>query len=259
MSSVSSTSSSSSILQNYINSNYSTTSSTVVSSSSDSTSLASVTSDFDTFLKILTTQLQNQDPTAAMDTNQFTQELVEFSGVSQQIETNAKLDSILSSIQSNGITPALDYVGKTIEVNDDSQIVLQDGVADFSYTLPSEATTVTLKIKDSDGNTVCSVSGTTTSGVNRVAWDGSCDDGKTASSGVYTVSITAKDSSGNTITATDINAIAKVTSVQVDSSTGDTTVSMGDFTVPLSDIVAVYGGVTTNSSSNSSSSSSSSS
>ena len=53
-------------------------------------------SDFNQFLILLTTQLQHQDPLSPMDTTEFTNQLVAFSGVEQQINTNQKLDSLVS-------------------------------------------------------------------------------------------------------------------------------------------------------------------
>ena len=58
--------------------------------------MAQLSSNFDTFLTLLTTQLKNQDPTAPMDSNQFTQQLVEFSQVEQQINTNTNLKTLIT-------------------------------------------------------------------------------------------------------------------------------------------------------------------
>ncbi len=69
---------------------------------------------FDTFLQLLTTQLQNQDPTSPMDTNQFTQQLVQFSQVEQQISTNDNLKSLIALGQSRSSADAVSYLGKTV-------------------------------------------------------------------------------------------------------------------------------------------------
>src|SRR5262252_6561989 len=73
---------------------------------------------FSTFLTLLTTQLKNQDPTAPMDSNQFTQQLVEFSAVEQQINTNKNLQSLISLQTSAETINALPMVGKTIQYNE---------------------------------------------------------------------------------------------------------------------------------------------
>jgi flagellar basal-body rod modification protein FlgD len=251
----------SSLLSTYIasvNATLSASSSSSTSSSSSS-SLISATGDLTTFLKILTTQLQNQDPTDATDTDQFTQELVQFAGVEQQINTNSKLDEILTEIKSNGITPLLGYVGTTVQATDDDQILVQDGTSDFAYTLSSAASSVTIKITDSSGDTVNTITTTGSEGVNKVEWNGTDSSGDAVDDGLYTVKITAKDSSGDSVTVSDISLIGVVTGISTDSD-GTTTLTVGD-SVSLSpdDVTAVYGSTTTVSSSSTTSSSSTSS
>src|SRR5579863_6009721 len=91
------------------------TSSTAAASAG--TSAASVAQNYTTFLKMLTTQLQNQDPLNPVDTNQFTQELVQFSQVEQQLQTNSQLGTLISVEQTNQATAALSFVGKTVTFN----------------------------------------------------------------------------------------------------------------------------------------------
>src|SRR6266699_6639243 len=88
-------------------------------------------SNLDTFLTLLTTQLKNQDPTSPMDTNQFTQQLVEFSGVEQQINTNENLQALITLQTSSEAIAALPMVGKTIQYNE-STAPLSNGQASFT-------------------------------------------------------------------------------------------------------------------------------
>src|SRR2546430_16214955 len=69
---------------------------------------------FDTFLTLLTTQLQNQNPLDPLDTNQFTQQLVQFAGVEQQLKSNDQLKSLVELEKSAQSTQALVYVGNTV-------------------------------------------------------------------------------------------------------------------------------------------------
>src|SRR6201746_1753305 len=94
---------------------------TPVSSSSSSGSSAAASSalasqqiagNFQSFLTLLTTQLQNQNPLDPLDTNQFTQQLVEFAGVQQQLNTNDSLATLVSLQQTAQSTQALGFVGK---------------------------------------------------------------------------------------------------------------------------------------------------
>src|ERR1700756_4454659 len=86
------------------------------SSSSTGVNDTMIASNFTTFLQLLTTQLKNQDPLSPMDTNQFTQQLVQFAQVEQQMKSNDQLASLVSMEQSAQQTTALAYVGSTVVV-----------------------------------------------------------------------------------------------------------------------------------------------
>src|SRR6201997_3431755 len=87
------------------------------SSSLSSTSGATLAGNFQTFLTLLTTQLKNQNPLDPLDTNQFTQQLVEFASVEQQLKTNDELTTLVSLQQTAQATQALQFVGKTAVVD----------------------------------------------------------------------------------------------------------------------------------------------
>src|SRR3981189_2905312 len=78
-----------------------------------STTNATLAGNFQTFLTLLTTQLQNQNPLDPLDTNQFTQQLVQFASVEQQLKTNDQLTRLVSLQQTAQSTQALTFVGKT--------------------------------------------------------------------------------------------------------------------------------------------------
>src|ERR1017187_8555063 len=88
-----------------------TPTSSVASALNNNTEIAS---NFTTFLQLLTTQLQNQDPLSPMDTNQFTQQLVEFASVEQQMKSNDSLTTLVSLEQAAQSTQALALVGATV-------------------------------------------------------------------------------------------------------------------------------------------------
>src|SRR6201981_1569760 len=75
-----------------------------------------LSSNFDTFLTLLTTQLQNQDPLSPMDSNQFTQQLVQFSQVEQQINTNDNLKSLITQGANQTGAYAVSYLGKAVTI-----------------------------------------------------------------------------------------------------------------------------------------------
>lgn len=251
---VSSTTDATNLISQY---NATQTSSSSSSSSSSSTSDAQSTliGNYDTFLKILTAQLQNQDPTAPVDASQFTQQLVQYSQVEQQLATNSKLDSILTDLNSNGVTPLLSYMGQYTESTTKDDLVVQNGTALLAYDLPSEAQTVTLSVQDDSGNVIATVDAPTAKGLNRIAWDGGLDAGGTASDGVYKFVLTAKNSSGDTIDVSDTRVIGQVTSIETGDD-GKVTLKVGDLDVADTDIKSVFGAIGTNSTNTSSDTSS---
>lgn len=193
------------------------TTTTTTSTSSSSSSRTSLATNFQTFLTLLTTQLQNQDPTSPMDTNEFTQQLVMYSQVEQQIDTNEKLDSLISLSSSQSSNLAMSYLGKKVTMTDGSG-QLSDGSATWTYGLASDASSTTITVKDSDGNVVYSKAGETTSGTHTFSWDGTSTQGDTLSDGLYTVTVSATDSNGKSVTTT-VASTATVTGVDLSGST----------------------------------------
>src|ERR1700749_3681363 len=136
-----------------------TTGTTPTTNSNGTTSGASalnqLSGNFSTFLTLLTTQLKNQDPTAPMDSNQFTQQLVEYSQVEQQIDTNTNLQTLISQGTSQNASYATSYLGKTVTVPG-GQGSLSNGEADWTYNLGAAASSTQLPITNASGRTVWS-------------------------------------------------------------------------------------------------------
>jgi flagellar basal-body rod modification protein FlgD len=185
---------------------------------------------FDTFLQLLTTQLQNQDPLSPMDSNQFTQELVEFSGVEQQINTNQDLSSLISIGQSQSGSYAVSYLGKTITTTDGSGN-LQNGQADWSYALNGDAAKTTLTVTDSGGNAVYVASGATSSGTHDFTWNGQTNAGTQLPDGAYTLNVAAADGGGTAVSST---IVSQGVVSEVDLSGSEPTLMVGAMGVPLS-------------------------
>jgi flagellar basal-body rod modification protein FlgD len=173
------------------------------SSAAAANALASsqIAGNFQSFLTLLTTQLQNQNPLDPLDTNQFTQQLVEFAGVQQQLNTNDSLATLVSLQQTAQSTQALGFVGKTAVVNG-STAALTNSSATWELSIPNNST-VNVTIASSTGQTVFSGSYAVTAGNNQpFVWNGQGSDGTQYSSGNYTLTATAKDSSNNTVAVT---------------------------------------------------------
>jgi flagellar basal-body rod modification protein FlgD len=179
---------------------------TPLPSSSSGTSLGSNTNqtiagNFQTFLSLLTTQLQNQNPLSPLDTNQFTQQLVEFAGVEQQLKTNDSLATLVTLQQTTQNSQALEYVGKTAVVSGNTT-ALSNSKATWELNVPSNAT-LNITIANSTGQTVYSGTYSANAGNNQpFNWNGQNSDGTTSPDGLYTMTATAKDSNGNNVAIT---------------------------------------------------------
>src|SRR5215471_16444627 len=175
----------------------------VPSSSSSSSSLSSTTGstlagNFQTFLTLLTTQLQNQNPLDPLDTNQFTQQLVQFAGVEQQLKTNTELSTLVTMQQTAQATQALNFVGKTAVV-DGTTATMTKSSATWHLSVPSSST-VDISIANSSGQTV--FTGKYTAGAGSdipFSWNGQGNDGTQWPDGKYTITATGKDASGNSV------------------------------------------------------------
>jgi flagellar basal-body rod modification protein FlgD len=154
-------------------------------------------SNFSQFLQLLTTQLKNQNPLDPLDTNQFTQQLVQFAQVEQQLKQNDQLATLVSLQKTAQATAALGFVGETVVV-DGSTASLANGRANWSLNVPKPAT-VTINIRNATGQNVFTSTYTMQAGINDFAWDGKSTNGTQWPSGSYTMSVTAKDTSGQTV------------------------------------------------------------
>jgi flagellar basal-body rod modification protein FlgD len=163
-----------------------------------STTGATLAGNFQTFLTLLTTQLQNQDPLSPLDTNQFTQQLVQFASVEQQLKTNDSLTTLVSLQQTAQSTQALGFVGKTATV-DGSTAAVTNGSATWKLSVPTNSN-VSISITNSSGQTVYSNSYAVNAGSNQAfTWDGKGNDGTQWPDGQYKLTATATDSAGNSV------------------------------------------------------------
>lgn len=205
------------------------------SGTSANSAITDLSGNFDTFLTLLTTQLQNQDPMNPMDSNQFTQELVQFSGVEQQINTNDNLKTLISLQQGNATNNAINYLGKNITITDGSG-QLTDGDAHWSYALGGAAAATTITVTDSTGKVVYTGKGETASGQHDFDWNGEDNNGNQLSDGTYKVSVAATAPDGSSIES----AVASKGVVSEVNFTGSQPYLMvGAMAVPVSAVSAI--------------------
>jgi flagellar basal-body rod modification protein FlgD len=181
----------------------STVSTGSVSNALDNTEIAS---NFTTFLQLLTTQLKNQNPLDPLDTNQFTQQLVEFAQVEQQMKSNDQLSSLVSLEKSAQATTALAYVGATVVV-DGSTAQLTNSTANWSLNV-SKPSTATITIKDSTGQNVYTGTVAVNPGTQNFTWNGRGNDGRLWPDGAYTLTATAVDANQQSVAiSTEVQAV----------------------------------------------------
>jgi flagellar basal-body rod modification protein FlgD len=212
---------------------------TTGSAASGSAAAAKATfgSNFDTFLKLLTTQLQNQDPLSPMDTTQFTQQLVQFSSVEQSIRQNQNLETLISMQRNSQSANAVNYIGKTVEMTGNT-VGLYGGEGTITYTLPEDAARVVVSIYNKDGQLVARTEGETASGDHALKWNGYSDAGTKLADGDYSVEISAMNSNGGAI-QTSSKVIGTVT--QVDYANGTVLLTVNGNKLPLSQLSTVRG------------------
>jgi flagellar basal-body rod modification protein FlgD len=167
------------------------------SSSSTSMTGARLADNFDTFLQILTTQLRNQNPLDPLDTNQFTQQLVQFSGVEQQLKTNEFLEAMMTSTQNANNSQAVSYIGKVVTA-EGAKTELVNGAATWHFA-SEKAANITATVRDKDGNVVYTKTGSVKQGESVFTWDGVGSDGRKKPDGSYSVTIEGRDSDGKLV------------------------------------------------------------
>jgi flagellar basal-body rod modification protein FlgD len=166
-----------------------------------------IADNFTAFLQLLTTQLQNQNPLEPLDTNQFTQQLVQFAQVEQQLRSNEQLETLVAIQKTTQSSAALDFVGKTVVISGATTHLDTEGTTVWTFSSPKPAN-ATVTIRDSKGQTAFSSNYSINSGRQDFVWDGRGTNGQRWPAGNYTISITAKDANGqNVAIVTDVQGI----------------------------------------------------
>ena len=194
------------------------------------TAQTQLSSNFDTFLTLLTTQLKNQDPLSPMDSNQFTQQLVQFSEVEQQINSNKNLESLIALTKARGSSDAVSYLGKSLTLTDGTG-ALMNGQAKWAYSIDNDAATSILTVSDAKGHVVYAAPAETAAGMHSFTWDGKDSGGNPLPSGSYTLKVTARAGDG---TAINTRVASQGTITEVDLTGSEPMLMIGPMGIPLS-------------------------
>lgn len=173
--------------------------------------------DFQTFLTLLTTQLQQQDPMEPMKTKEFTQQLVSFSQVEQAIKQNQKLEDVAAAVSADNFSGMVGFLGKDVTM-DTNKAQLSGGKASWTYDLGATADDVQLRIKNSNGTVVREMDGPTEQGQHSVTWDGTDNIGNPLPEGPYSLDVAAKTAGGQSIEA-KVTVQGRVEGVESDAGT----------------------------------------
>jgi flagellar basal-body rod modification protein FlgD len=197
-----------------------------------------------TFLKLLTTQLKNQDPLAPTDTTQMTSQITQMTGVEQQLVTNDLLAALVG-MNDSGITDAVNMMGKQVTAETDTS-VLKGGKATWSYNQSRAGTAVKIEVLDKFGKTIATIRpDDMAKGDHTFEWDGKSADGTVQpDGGAYTIKVTANDADGTTIATTSKGRIDGIVT-KVTNENGTNMVWIGDTKVPLDSVIGVTNAPTT--------------
>lgn len=199
------------------------------------TDSAQLNDNLNRFLTLLITQLQHQDPLQPMDANEFTQQLVQFASVEQQIYQNANLEKMLALQKATQASNLVNYIGTPVET-EGNELFLDGGGAAAHYTLPEQATETRILVRDQKGNAVFSADGETSAGMHTFVWDGSGADGEPLPAGSYTLSVSAVGKDGGSLDV-GTSVLALVTGVATDGTEPELIV--GNRRVGLADVLAI--------------------
>jgi flagellar basal-body rod modification protein FlgD len=200
----------------------------------------SLASNEQTFLKLLTTQLKNQDPLSPTDTTQMTSQITQMTGVEQQLVTNDLLAALVGMSTGGGISEGVNLMGKQVTAETDKS-VLKNKEASWSYTQSRAATGVKIEVLDKFDKVIATILPDDMAGGDHTfKWDGKSTPAgvQQPEGGEYTIKVTATDSQGSNITTTAKGRIDGIVT-KVTNESGVNMVWIGDTKVPLDSVIGV--------------------
>ena len=195
----------------------------------------SLSATFDTFLQLLTAQMQNQDPLDPVDNTEYTNQLVQFTQAEQALGTNSRLDQLIAGQNRNVLNDAIGYIGQTVRA-DSSVVELKDGEAKINYGLFGKSASTVIEIRDKDGKLVRKIEGKTATGLHELTWNGQDSNGNLLTDGTFSFEVIARDASDKVLNTAQ-GVVGIVTGVEM--SNGNAILLIGKVEVPVERISAV--------------------
>lgn len=193
--------------------------------------------DFDLFLKLLTTQMQNQDPLDPMDTAEYTQQLVQYSQVEQSIQQTGLLRNVLDRLSADDLTSAGQLIGRTAEFDSPVAGLSATAPAEWRWTLAGKPATIEAEILDSAGKVVARPA-IAAEASGSFAWNGALAAGGRAPEGAYVLKLTARTADGTALPAT-LTSVGKVQ--EVVRREGETWAGLSGVALPMSKVIRIAG------------------
>jgi flagellar basal-body rod modification protein FlgD len=150
--------------------------------------LTALGSNLNDFLKMLMTQLQNQDPTQPLSSDQFTSQLVQFASVEQQVNANTNLTTLIQLQQGSEMVQAGGIIGKQVTAQT-STVDLKSGSASLTLSPPASEP-VTVAITSPSGTALTTQTVKASPGGTNWTWNGETDSGQSLPDGTYNVAVT---------------------------------------------------------------------
>ncbi len=164
------------------------------------------------FLKLLVTQLAQQDPMNPQDGTQFVAQLAQFTSLERMMNVERGLNNVALAATATNSTLATSFIGKSVRFEGNVVSLAKDGTPTLRYELHDQAATASVTIRDKNGQAIRNFEVPRDKGSQSVVWDGKRNDGNVADEGTYTFSIEAKDDKGNPL-GVETQAVAMVTKI----------------------------------------------
>jgi flagellar basal-body rod modification protein FlgD len=191
--------------------------------------------DKEAFLKLLVAQVSQQDPMSPQDSNQYVEQLTQFSTLEQLMTLNSGVETLAIGQMSNNSQEALRFVGRNVIARGESLEHTQGSFDEIGYEVQGEADRASISIRNAYGEVVYESETSIEGGVQRFTWDGRDQDGRTLPSGRYTVGIEA--SKGDTPIPVDTYVHGQITGVRFDQ--GYPELMIGDRRVRMTEVLEV--------------------
>lgn len=205
----------------------------VVSATAAQSQRPEISSDFETFLKMLTVQMQNQDPLNPIDSSDYAVQLATFSGVEQQVQTNDLLRSLAAQMGAGGMAQMASWVG--MEARSSAPVRFEGAPIPITVSPAETADQVTLLVLDEQGQPV--QESALPLGQSEMDWAGVTSDGAPLPSGTYSFQVVSY-ALGQEIARSPAQSYGRVTEVQ--SVGGQTVLRLASgATLPVTDVTAV--------------------